>query len=97
MTSAIAAAILARRKVCGCGAVHYATACHICKVPALEERERQELLEIYHSLNGLHHLSFNQCLESKLLLGCLRNTAKARRKARAELAAQTPANFELQP
>jgi hypothetical protein len=92
----MSANVLALRREClNCGAVHYATRCHVCKAPAVGAEERAELLEVWSALKYADRPSFETFLGNKTLLGCLRNVVSARRRARAEQLAADPAHFEL--
>jgi hypothetical protein len=92
----MSANVLALRRECpSCGAIHYATQCHVCKAPAVSPEERAELFAVYAGLKYADRPSFEAFLANKTLLGCLRNVVRARQRARAEQAAADPANFEL--
>lgn len=69
-------------------------------IPPVLPEEREELRLVYLQIRGLHDKTFEQCLEIPLVLGCLRNTAEAVRRARAARAARpdlNPENFQLTP
>jgi hypothetical protein len=92
----VTALVLALRREClSCGAIHYATQCHVCKAPAVSAEERAELFAVYAGLKYADRPSFETFLGNKTLLGCLRNVVRARKRALAEQRAADPASFEL--
>ena len=87
---------LPARHVCAnCGAVHFATQCHICKLPIISADDLEEIRALHLSLPRLRHTPWEQVARSPLILGCLRNTLQASRRAKAERAKLQPENFEL--
>lgn len=68
--------------------------------PVTSEQERLDLFAVYLTIQGLHHLSFEQALLIPVVRGCLRNTLEAMRrrlaKAKARAAADS-AEFQLAP
>jgi hypothetical protein len=78
-----------------CDAVHYATQCHVCKRPVIPADELAELKEIHRSLPHLGKKPWSEIETDAVIIGCLRNTLRAQRRARAERAHVQPENFEL--
>jgi hypothetical protein len=64
----------------------------------VSDEERLELFQIYLSCCGLHVRTFEECLKVQVILGCLRNTLVAKKRAmaaRRKTAAQAVESFEL--
>lgn len=53
--------------------------------------------QVYLETSSLHHLTFEQCLDTPAIRICLKNTALARRRAIEARRRQAPENFELTP
>jgi hypothetical protein len=66
-------------------------------VTQLSPDELAELKALHLTLPYLRQKSWEQIADSPIVLGCLRNTLLAARRARAERARLDPANFELAP
>ncbi len=101
MTGDLSRAKLALRQTCrACGAVHFATQCHVCKRPVIPADDLAELQALHRSLPFLGTKAWSEVERDPLLLGCLKNTLEAKRRAMAQRkaeAARAAAEFELQP
>lgn len=81
-----------------CGAVHFATQCHICKRPVIAPQELAELQALHLSLPHLSTRPWREIETDSLIIGCLRNTLTAKKRAQAERdqrARLEAVNFEL--
>lgn len=61
----------------------------------ISAEELVELKALHLTLPKLRHMPWEKVAANPVVLGCLRNTLVAARRARAERAHLDPANFEL--